>query len=114
MKKYEFKKDVLGKRLNIILRGQFNKDEGMAFIEDYSKQVKQIPKQSEYVLSVNCNEMLLTANDATDALEYCFKLYSESGFKAVEFITSGNKSEVFLNMQFARLGRKVGLQLITK
>lgn len=114
MKKYEFKKDMTTKKLNVKLKGQFNTEEGMEYIKGYLNQCNLIKNKSEYTLSVDCNEMGVTASDTTEALEYCFKLYKESNFKEVEFITSGNNSKVFLDMQFNRLARKVGLNIILK
>lgn len=114
MRKYEFKKDIVNKKLSVKLRGQFNTEEGMSYIKDYLNQTNLISNKGEYILSVDCNEMGVTASDTTEALEHCFKLYKESNFKTVEFITSGNKSKLFLDMQFNRIGRKVGLNPILK
>lgn len=109
MKKYEFKKDILGKKLNVKLRGQFNTQEGMEYISEYNKQVDSLLKKEDYSLNIDCSEMKVTASDTTDALEYCFKLYKSAGFKNITFITKGNPTKTIMNMQFRRLGRNAGL-----
>lgn len=109
MKKYEFKRDLAGKSLKVKLRGQFNKEEGTEYIDEFKKQMNFIFNRKEYSLSLDCNEMKITASDTTEALEYCLNLYAKAGFKEVEIITKDNPSKAFLDMQFTRLGKKAGL-----
>lgn len=108
--KYEFKKDVLGRKLNVKLVGRFTEKKGFEYIEDYNKEIASITNRDSYTLSVDCNELALPDSKTTDALTYCFSLYKEAGFKEVEFIVSDNPHKFFFKTQFKRLGRNSGLE----
>lgn len=108
MKKYEFIKDTLNKKLKVILKGFFSKEETLEYLEKYQSIVSTIDNKKDYVLSFDCLEIKVFPADATEALEHCFAMYAREGFKDIE-ITSGNPNSI-LNMQVKRIAKKANME----
>lgn len=110
-KKYELKKDSMNKAFNVTLRGRFTTEEGMEFVDQYQKAIGGISNKPDTLLVIDCNEMQLVSSDVTDALEYCFTLYRDSGFKDVVFDITKNPKKSFFKMQFNRLAKSANLKM---
>lgn len=111
MEKYEIIEDKELNKLNITLRGRFSCVDYEQYIREYIRKSNYIEDKSNYTLEFNCDELEVTATDAIDSLEHSFSLYKGAGFSNIEFITSNNRHNSILNLQFNRLARKVGMKI---
>lgn len=103
---YEILVKRLDKEVTILLEGNFTEEQAGEFISEYSKVVSRI-KADDYVLRIDCRDLKLVTPELQPALEACYKLYQDSGFKSVVFEIS---KIAILKSQLSRIARKVGLQ----
>lgn len=112
MKKYDIKKNFIKKALEISVKGMFNKEESLSFINDYKSAVNLIPNKNEYTLSIDCKELLVASAEIAPDLKQCFEMYHQDGFKVVECVLDkSNRTSTVVKMQLSRLAREAGLDL---
>lgn len=107
MKKFEFKTDRLGKKIDVNLRGMFKPQDAKDYVNEYQKVIGTI-NSKEYRLQFDCTEMIITPADAVPMLKGCFEMYKQAGFnKVVAKISKTNG--LIMKMQFNRLAKETGL-----
>lgn len=105
-KKFEFTKNSVSKKVNIMLRDKFTDEDGQAFIVEYKKVMSTI-NTKEYSLILDCKMLEIGAKGSAKSLEECFKLYSQDKFIQTIFIL--NKPQKVLENQFIQLAKKCNL-----
>lgn len=112
MKKFEFEINNSTKTLFIIVRGVYSSEDGVAFVEEYMRNVSKI-NTKEYILKLNCLNLDITPGGVMPQLRGCFELYKKNDFKKVIMVLPSAKDKAFtsnvLRAQFNKLAEVVGL-----
>ena len=99
---YEIKVDSIKKHVRFDLGGKPTEEEAAEFIKTYQNTVNSIDP-SQYDLILDCEFLSVVPPSMLPALEACFELYRDSGFKTIVF----NLPDIAtLQMQIHRLSNK--------
>lgn len=106
-RKFEFENNASRKELKVKLKGMFNQEDAVAYINEYKDIIKRI-NPNETVFNIDCTQMTVTPADVVPQLQGCFEMYRDDNFKKINFVLSKEKG-VILKTQFGRLARMVNL-----
>lgn len=102
---YKISVNNIKKELEMQIVGNFTPEQADRFIKDYNRNVSSI-NCSDFILRLDCKDLSVVTPELVPALEDCYNLYKQSGFKKVVFEVNNS---VVVKMQLSRITRKVGL-----
>lgn len=108
MKKFKFRKSISDKIIYIDLNGEFKREDGLRYIDEY-KDITYNINPLEYTLKFNCTNLKASTNDSLEILKTCFKMYYQSKFKKVIALLTEKQHTVLV--QFHILAKKTKLKL---
>ncbi|RDW16186.1 hypothetical protein [Oceanobacillus chungangensis] len=102
---YTMKVNQGNKTIDMTVSGSFTPEKAEEFVADYKRIVAGV-KANEYTLKFDCRDLNVVTQEMIPPLEFCMKLYKESGFEKVEV---GIKKSAIIKMQLNRIARSAGL-----
>lgn len=106
--KYEIKVIPNEKKINMVIRGSFTKEDVGHFVNDYNQSLEPI-HTSDFVLNVDCTTMNIITQDMIPDLENSFHLYRQANFKKINFIIVNSP---VIKMQLSRVAKHAQLSNI--
>lgn len=102
--KFEFTIDRVAKQVHASVGGDFTPEDAQNYLKQYTETVNQIDP-GDYELVIDGRSLVVASVDELPAMENVLKLYQSTHFKSITVTTS----KAVVSMQFARLGRHIGL-----